>query len=176
MHPCRAANSSEYPQAEDNMSQTLTFKMLDALFATRNTCHRRAAWVYSDSLLIQLGCLFSFISLYTFHKSENRISFNTHQAACYASVLLILHRFLTRQLIKHTAFLSASQINMTTRESVRLIGTISQVHITYEMNKAVQNPPFCCSKVSATWLQKICIVLKWRTTPIRLSPLHVNWD
>lgn len=82
---------------------------------------------------------------------------NPHRAACYASVLLILHCFLTRQLIKHTAFLSASQINMTTREGVCLICTISQVHITYEMNKAVLNPPFCCWKVSAASLQKICI-------------------
>lgn len=49
---------------------------------------------------------------------------NPHQAACYASVLLILRRFLTRQFIKHTAFLSASQINTTTRESACLIGTI----------------------------------------------------
>lgn len=81
---------------------------------------------------------------------------NPHQAACYGSVLLILHRFLTRQLMKHTALLSASQINMTTRESVCLIGKISQVHITYEMNKAVLNPPFCCTKVSATW-PEICI-------------------
>lgn len=45
--PCRAANGSQYTQAEDNMSQTLTFKMLHALFATRNTCRSRAAWVYS---------------------------------------------------------------------------------------------------------------------------------
>lgn len=47
MQPCRAANGSQYTQAEDNMSQTLTFKMLHALFATRNTCRSRAAWVYS---------------------------------------------------------------------------------------------------------------------------------
>lgn len=102
---------------------------------------------------------------------------NPHQAACYASVLLILHCFLTRQLIKHMAFLSASQINMTTIKSVRLICTISQVHITYKMNQAVYNPPFCCSKASATWKYVYPhLVLKRRTTPVPLSPLHVNWD
>lgn len=56
--------------------QTHTSKMLHALFVTRKACRSRAAWVYYDSLLIQLGHLFSFISLFTFHESGNHISLN----------------------------------------------------------------------------------------------------